>query len=99
MWAGKGSGAFCAICAAPVGPTEVEYEVEWGGTEEGLGLDPASAAGVDGRSGTGGGDSFRFHLDCWRLWERERNSLVEGSQAIRPVGTRAQIGADLVVEE
>jgi hypothetical protein len=105
MWAGKGSGACCAICAAPVGPTEIEYEVVWSGAEAGLGLEPGSAAGVDGGSGNVGGDSFRLHLDCWRTWQRQRDSRVSGSDAVRsgpaepPAGTHAQNGAGLVVEK
>jgi hypothetical protein len=29
MWGGRGAGASCAICRAPVTPEEVEYEMEF----------------------------------------------------------------------
>jgi hypothetical protein len=28
-WGGPGSGADCSICSAPVGPDEVEFEIEF----------------------------------------------------------------------
>ena len=36
MWGSRGSGASCALCGEPIGPDEIEYEVEMrvnGGTE------------------------------------------------------------------
>lgn len=28
MWGSRGSGAPCALCGRPIGPNEIEYEVE-----------------------------------------------------------------------
>ena len=28
MWGSRGSGAECALCGRPIGPNEIEYEVE-----------------------------------------------------------------------
>jgi hypothetical protein len=28
MWGGRGTGALCEVCGEPIGPDEIEYEVQ-----------------------------------------------------------------------
>ena len=39
LWGGRGDGTDCAVCHAPVGPDEVEYEVEFDRNGGDLGVD------------------------------------------------------------
>jgi hypothetical protein len=58
LFGGFGSKSACALCGAPILPTEVEYELEY------------RAVGAAGDSSSR--RHMRFHLPCHAIWDYER---------------------------
>jgi hypothetical protein len=58
LFGGFGSKYVCALCGAPIRPTEVEYELEY--------------RAVGAASGSSSRQLVRFHLPCHAIWDYER---------------------------
>jgi hypothetical protein len=58
LFGGYGSKSMCALCGAPILPTEVEYELQY--------------AAVDAGSRLPVRRQIRFHLPCHAIWNYER---------------------------
>ena len=57
LFGGFGSKSACALCGAPILPTEVEYELEY--------------RSVDAASYSSSRRRIRFHLPCHAIWAYE----------------------------
>jgi hypothetical protein len=65
-WAGRGGGADCAICGAPVQHGEIEYELEFA---------PPNGGARDQ------GPHHRVHIWCFEAWDVERRELEAATRA------------------
>ena len=82
-WGGRGDGAPCAICDELVQQDEVEFELDFGRSEDDPGL---------GNDGMG----LLVHLRCFQAWELERQNFdasVGPIPASEPTRLAASAGA------